>query len=179
MKHLYLDTSVLLARWAPLDAHYSSSLALYTAISSGKIRGYISDFSLAEVASVVERQQIKFQNTLTQSTNLTLEFVKRIHLTPNLTLVSTGSEISILIADQPATLSTIFWKSIDVAITTKLKTLDNIHLAITSSLFNLIGRKMNFFVTADHEILKKSQQIEHAYGFQVVSPKKLIKQENI
>lgn len=179
MKHLYLDTSVLLARWAPLDIHHSSSLSLYNAISTGKITGYLSDFSLAEIASVVERQHLKFQSALPPNTLLALEFVKRIRLTPNLVFVSTSAESNIVIAHKTTSLSTIYWKSIDVAITTKLKTLDNIHLAITSSLFSLIGRKMDYFVTADHEILSKSQQIEHAYGFQVVSPKKLMKIENL
>lgn len=179
MKHLYLDTSVLLARWAPLDVHHSSSLSLYKALSAGKIIGYLSDFSLAEIASVVERQQAKFQATLPPNTQLALEFVKKIRLTPNLVLVCTSAESKIVIAQQTTSLSTVYWKSIDVAITTKLKTLDNIHLAITSSLFTLIGRKMDYFVTADHEILKKGLQIGHVYGFQVVSPEKLVKIENL
>lgn len=179
MKHLYLDTSVLLARWAPLDVHHSSSLSIYNALSTGKIIGYISDFSLAEVASVVERQQLKFQTPLPPKIQLALEFVKRIRLTPNLVLVNTSAETNIVIAHQTTTLSTIYWKSIDVAITTKLKTLDNIHLAVTCSLFSLIGLKMDYFVTADHEILKKGQQIEHAYSFRVISPEKLTKIENL
>ena len=179
MKRLYLDTSVLLARWSPLDVHHSSSLSIYNAISSGKISGYLSDFSLAEIASVVERQQQKFQVTLPPNTYLALEFVKRILLTPNLVLVSTSAESNIVIAQQITSLSTVYWKSIDVAIATKLKTLDNIHLAITSSLFSLLGQKMDYFVTADHEILKKGQQIERIYGYQVISPKKLIKKEDL
>ncbi|MBN1329307.1 MAG: hypothetical protein JXA54_07520 [Candidatus Heimdallarchaeota archaeon] len=179
MKSLYLDTSVLLARWAPLDIHHSSSMLIHTAISSGKIIGYISDLSIAEVASVVERQQQKFQLDLTSKVHLALEYVKRIRLIPNIIIINTSSVSDVTIAQKSTPLSTIFWKSIDVAITSKLKTLDNIHLAIGSSFFSLIGRKLDYFVTTDYEILATGQKIEQTYDFQVVSPEKLVKKETL
>lgn len=162
-----------------MDIHYISSLSLYNAIVSGKIQGYISDFSLTEVASVVERQQLKFQLALPSHTHLALEYVKRICLIPNIQLVNTSSDSNVTIAQQTLKLSTVCWKSIDVAVLSKLKTLDNIHIAIASSLFSLIGRKLDYFVTADHEILSIGQRIEQAYSFQVISPEKLVKKENL
>ena len=96
--HLYLDTSALLARWAPQDPHHLDSLTLFQGIASGAFLGYLSDFSLVEIAAVVERQQAKFSGklpSLPASSSLALEYLKKVLLSPNVQLISSLSLIHI------------------------------------------------------------------------------------
>ena len=174
MKHIYLDTNILLSKWSPLDSSYSDSNKIIELIIDGKIKGYYSDFSLSEIASVVERQQAKFsQNSITK-TALALEYVKRVILTQNLEIIDTSQQANILIAGKRTNMSAIYWKSIDIAVKTQLKTLDNIHIAIAVFILSILGKRAEYFITADQEIISKEKEIKENFGLSILSPKEFI-----
>lgn len=179
MNNIYLDTNVLLAQWAPLDPYYTASNDIIHAIRVEKIKGYFSDFGLAEVASVVERQKTKFSDVKLIKIPLALEYVKKIRLIPNLELINTAIQSNFLIAGKKTSMSEIYWKSIDIAVNTQLKVLDTIHIAIVALMPSLQGKKMNYFITADQEILKKGKKIKQEYDFAVLSPEEIIRVEGL
>ena len=60
MTAVYLDTNVILSKWANKYPYHVESKTIIKAIEGQDIKGYFSAFGLAEIASVVERQKIQF-----------------------------------------------------------------------------------------------------------------------
>jgi predicted nucleic acid-binding protein len=55
MKRVYIDTSVLLAKWVPTDPYHEECIKIVEVVKNEKIAGIFSGLALVEVSSVVER----------------------------------------------------------------------------------------------------------------------------
>lgn len=174
MKRVYLDTSVLLAKWVPSDPYHEESKKIIEAVTTERITGIFSGLGLAEASSVVERQQGKFSLDLAPDISLSAEYLKRIVMIPHLEILDIVYPIPTVIAGSKVELSMIYWQSLDLAPKFHLKTLDNLHLAISVLIDKLKGRTIDYFVTGDHEIVSNAHQIKNEYGFSTMFPDQLV-----
>lgn len=179
MKRIYLDTNILLTLWAPLDPLFQSCVQISKAIEKKEIYAIFSGVGLAEVASVVERQKQKFSLKDPRDRTLAIEFIKRIVLIKNLDVIDDVSAYKIDIQDKIINISSSHWLCIDVAKKIGLKTLDNLHIANIISIQNMTGKKIDYFVTNDKEILFKANLIKKLFKFSVVASDNLISLEGL
>jgi len=174
MKQVYIDTSVLLAKWIPTDPYHEESKKIVEAVTTQRIIGIFSGLGLAEASSVIERQQGKFSLELAPDISLSAEYLKRIVMIPHLEILDIVYPIPTVIAGLNFELSIIYWQSLDLASKFHLKTLDNLHLALSVLLDKLKGRTIDYFVTADHEIVANAHRIKTEYGFSPMFPDQLV-----
>ncbi|MFX0013707.1 MAG: type II toxin-antitoxin system VapC family toxin [Promethearchaeota archaeon] len=179
MKRVYIDTSVLLAKWIPTDLFHEESKKIVEAVKTERIRGIVSGLGLAEASSVVERQQGKFAPDLAPEISLSAEYLKRIVMIPHLEILDIVYPIQMVIAGSQLELSLIYWQSLDLAPKFHLKTLDNLHLAISVLSDKLKGRPIDYFVTGDHEIVSNAHQIKTECGFSSMFPDQLVTLEGL
>lgn len=179
MKTLYLDTNVMLSKWVLTDPFHEDSKKIINAIQNSKIKGLFSGLGLAEVASVVERQQEKFSGEIEKELKLGTEFIKKITMITNLEICDIIYPINSIIANENKELSIIHWQCFEVASKIHLKTLDNLHIAIITLLEKIKGKKIDYFITSDKEIVSKANQIKKEYGFAVLQPNQLVTLEGL
>ena len=174
MKQVYIDTSVLLAKWVPTDPYHEECKTIVEAVTTERIIGIFSGLGLAEVSSVIERQQGKFSLELAPKISLSAEYLKRIVMIPHLEILDIVYPIHTVITGLKYELSIIHWQSLDLAPKFHLKTLDNLHLALSILIDKLKGRVIDYFVTGDHEIVSNAHQIKTEYGFSPMFPDQLV-----
>ncbi|MHA1971512.1 MAG: type II toxin-antitoxin system VapC family toxin [Candidatus Hodarchaeales archaeon] len=179
MKSVYLDTNVILAQWVPTDPFYESSKRICQAVEGSIIIGFFSGLGLAEVSSVVERQQQKFSNEINEKTRLSTEYHRRIVRIDNLKIIDIMSPYNIIISEKKYKLNVINWQVFDIAAKMRLKTLDNLHIATIILLNKIKGKNIDFFITGDKELLTKSYEVKKEYGFSIVSPEQFITLEGL
>lgn len=179
MKTAYLDTNILLARWDSSDPIHEQSSEIILAIKNKKIKAIFSGIGLAEIASVVERQQQKFSQNIPSNVNLSLEYIRKILRITNLEIYDIAIPLEVSIGKQHLSISAVNWLCIEVANDIGLRTLDNLHLAIASLIKQLTGEPIDYFVSNDKGILAKAVIVKKKYDFAVASPKELIKLEKL
>ncbi len=184
MKSLYLDTSVVLGYWASTDPNYDAITNMFRAIKNDVLKGFISTLGLCEIASVVERQKSKFERILDVhgrifDAPLSIEYLKAIITIPNVFIVTCPDVGSITIHDKVIKIPSVTWKAIKLAAITKLRSLDNLHLAIACSLSDCLGEEIDYFVTNDNEIINRGATIKKSCNFPVISPKELVRIEGL
>ncbi|MFX0207227.1 MAG: type II toxin-antitoxin system VapC family toxin [Candidatus Hodarchaeota archaeon] len=179
MKYVYFDTNIVLAKWAPLDVYHSEANLIFSALAAGQFSAVFSGFGLCEIASVVERQSQKFPIQIKPNISLSLEYLKQIVKVPKLEIIDIFSSINVRISGKSLELSTIFWRGIDIANKLRLKTLDNIHIAIADIISHISGKTIDYFLTGDKEVLSEQRHIKKSYGFSVVSPIEFVNLEGI
>ena len=179
MKYVYLDTSSILATWVKTDPFHEECKKIIEAVKSKTIIGIISGLGLAEISSVVERQQAKFLHKLPPNISLTAEYLKRIVMIPNLKIIDILLPKNALIAESTIELSLLNLQSIDLAPKFHLKTFDNLHLATCVLINKTTPKSIDYFVSGDHDIISNAHQLKSEYGFSSVFPDELIKLEGL
>ena len=179
MKIVYIDTSILLAKWIGTDPFHNESKILLGAIEIGKIKGYFSTFGLCEVVSVVKRQEQKFSLKLHTKQSVPILYLKKIRKIPNLQFFNDSNNLKVSIAGKPTEILASYWLTINNGSKTGLKTLDNVHLAISKVISTITGENVDYFVTGDGGILKKTKEIKKLTGISVVTPELVIQLEGL
>jgi len=81
-----------------------------------------------------------------------------------------GGEVSINVEEQRVKLPALFAVALEIGSKTGVKTLDNIHLASASIAFRIYGRKIEYFITLDEDILKHKEEIQDLIEAKVANP---------
>lgn len=180
MSRVYIDTSVLLARWAVSDPHHQASQKLLTAIQEEHIQATISTLTLLEVASVVGRQQAKFSDFLLTDLDLAVEYVKKIVEIKELEIVDTFFQKTRLqISNREIECSRSIRNALLMSSLVQLKSLDNLHLGIIITLNQSSAPSIDYFVTGDQGILTKREVIEQRLKIQTITATELLEIEGI
>jgi len=170
---MYLDTSVLIAANKPGDSDYEYAKKILDS-KANKLTSYIA---LTELVSVIARLLIAKQieidsraqrileklNDEEKAQAIALYILKKgsVDILECLGLVPSG----IFGVDIPIE----FQIGIKIASITRLRTLDNLHIA--TAMLNKKSNEIRFFITGDKGILKKSRIINEISGLVVLSPK--------
>ena len=168
-----MDTSVLIAANKPRDPDYESAKK----ILDSKMHKLTSYIALAELVSVISRLLVAKQIEIDPQAQKILEKLddKEKAKAIALYILRKGSvEILECLGLVPSGIFGVdvpieFQIGIKIAPITRLKTLDNLHIA--TAMLNKKSNKIEFFITGDKEILKKSRTINEISGLVVLSPK--------
>ncbi len=182
MKSIYIDTSVILAKYKPNDNIHGDAKIMF---KSKKLKHIISHITLIELASVISRnfKQIKIgdlasKELLDFTFREKVYFLLRYILEENLlNIFHYNGKDSIPYFEALESIFSDYSQAIFLAPISKLRTLDNLHIA---SLKNIIFSKnlsINYFVTGDEEILKNRNKLKSYLDLLIVSPQTLIELE--
>jgi predicted nucleic acid-binding protein len=169
---VYLDTNVILARYAPEEIHHEQAKKLLRKIETGNLSAVTSVLSLVEVVCTTSRAYEKFNHTTE-----TLEreavagaFLQRFLKIKKLSFIPMGGEISVKGTDEDRVeIPAIFALALEIGSKTGVKTLDAIHLASAAIAGRLYGQKIDCFVTLDEDILKRQEAINPLIESRVTS----------
>jgi len=182
MKGLYLDTSVVLTRYAPSDPNYQAVTALFLAVENQEITAVTSTLTLVEVASSVARAYEKFiqgEKIKISKEKLVMAYVEGIAKIPNLQFFMIGKEVGIQFNGVNIKLPLVFAKALEIAPRSGLKSLDNLHLAAANIALKTLGLKIDYLVTQDDEILKRRGEIRRIIEIPIASPQEIIELEGL
>ena len=87
--------------------------------------------------------------------------------------------MKVTIAGKSTDMLASYWLAINTGSKTGLKTLDNLHISIASLIYNIIGEKIDYFITGDVGILQKSKELKDFTDLSVVTPEIVIKVEGL
>ncbi len=169
---LYLDTNIILARYAPDEPQHEETKNLLNKIEEGKLASVTSILTLIEVVSTISRAYNRFKGE-PESMNreeVAGAFLRRVINIRNLDLIPMGGEVSIDVEEQRVKLPALFAVALEIGSKTGVKTLDNIHLAATSIASRIYGHKIDYFITLDEDILKHGEDIKDLIEVKVVTP---------
>lgn len=170
MKSVYLDTNIILAKWALKDPYHQASKKIIAAIEEKKINGYFSGFGLAEVASVVERQKTKFLSHIPNGLSLGIEFIKFIRNINNLEIIEIIHPANLLVSGKKTIISAVNLRVIYTAANLRLKTLDNVHISILDLINRITDKTIDYFITGDKDILGKRTEIADKFQLHITNP---------
>lgn len=181
MKTIYVDTSVLIAKYKPNDELFEVSQKI---LELRKFKSIISHISLIELVSVISRQFIyfKFKGEVGERMRL-LNFKEKVLFSLN--YIIQDNDLLVLQHNSFEKLPFItesqiyadYGRALILAPDTKLRTLDNLHIASAKNITLLKDEYLYYFVTGDNEILSKKKEISEYLGTLVISPFDLIKIE--
>ncbi len=169
---LYLDTNIILARYAPDEPQHNKAKTLLQKIDTGEFTAVTSVLTLVEVVCTTSRAYEKFN---AKKVNLGREqvagaFLKRILNINKLTFIPMGGEVSVNVTKRQVEIPALFALALEIGSKTGVKTLDTLHLASASIASKIYGHKIDCFVTLDEDILKRSREISALIESKVVSP---------
>jgi len=172
MTLLYLDTNVILARYASNEPQHEAAKNIIKRIEEGEMNAMTSVLTLLEVASVTARAYERFVDVgeNMKREDIAVAFLGRVVGLVNLTFVPMGGEINLKIAEQNLKFPAVVAVALEIAPKTGLKTLDNIHLATTIFASRIYGQKIDCFVTIDEEILKRREHVGDCIEARVPTP---------
>ena len=169
---LYLDTNIILARYAPDEPQHKEAKNLLKKIEEGKLASVTSILTLIEVVSTTSRAYNRFKGE-PESMNreeVAGAFLRRVINIRNLDLIPMGGEVSIGVEEQRVKLPALFAVALEIGSKTGVKTLDNIHLAAASIASRIYGHKIDYFITLDEDILKHGEDIKDLIEVKVATP---------
>jgi predicted nucleic acid-binding protein len=169
---IYLDTNIILARYAPDDPQHNKAKILLQKIETGEFTAVTSVLTLVEIVCTTSRAYKKFnaKNATLGREQVAGAFLKRILNINKLAFIPMGGEVSINITKRQVEIPTLFALALEIGSKTGVKTLDTLHIASASIASKIYGHKIDCFVTLDEDILKRSQEISDLIGSKVVSP---------
>lgn len=172
---LYLDTNVILARWAPQEPHHLDAKKILRAVEDGKVEAVTSTLTLLEVVSTTSRAFDRFKEGERPMSREEISgaYLKRVVNTRNLSLVPFGGDVTVKIDDRGVKVPALLAVALEVASKTGVKTLDSIHVASVYVASRIYGRRVEYMVTLDEDILKRRKEIESLTGVQVAAPSEL------
>ncbi|OLS19265.1 MAG: hypothetical protein HeimC3_46310 [Candidatus Heimdallarchaeota archaeon LC_3] len=179
MRILYIDTNVLLARWIKDDPFHNESVLIISAIENNQIKAYFSTFGLCEIVSVVKRQEEKFSSIFTNKNLISLAFLKKVRKIKNINIFNDKNILKVNISGQKTEISLTYWTAINIGAKTGLKTLDNIHIALSRIISTVTEDSVDFFITGDSGILQKAKEIKKMFNISVIDPSVLVKVEGL
>ena len=170
---VYLDTSVLIAANKPGDPDYEYAKRVLGSKAS-KLTSYIA---LAELVSVIARLLAAGQIEIDPRAQRILEKLndeEKVQAMALYILRKGSVDILECLGLAPSGIFGVdipieFQIGIKIAPITRLRTLDNLHIAV--AMLNKKSNEIRFFITGDREILKKSRTINEISGLVVLSPK--------
>jgi len=169
---VYLDTNIILARYAPDEPQHREAKNLLVKIEEGKLAAVTSILTLIEVVSTTSRAYERFKGKaeFMKREEVAGAFLRRVISIRNLGLIPTGGEISIEVEEQRVKLPALFAVALEIGSKTGVKTLDNIHLASASIASRIYGQKIAYFLTLDEDILKHREEIKDLIEIKVATP---------
>ncbi len=180
MRQLYLDTSVILARYAPTDEFHRSSKTIIGCVEDGSYTAATSVFTLVEVSSVISRSWEKFRAVRKLSKDeVVAGYLGRIASIKNLAFIPAGGEGVLKVGGVEVLIPLLFEIALDISMETSARTLDNIHLASAIMCADVFKRKVDFFITGDKDLLKKRAAIKDVVKASIVSPREFVRVEGL
>ena len=169
---LYLDTNVILARYAPNEPKHEESKKLLDKIEKGKISAITSVLTLVEIVCVTSRAFERFGDKAESfgREEVAGAFLRRILNINKLDFMPMGGEASFNVNDRSLQLPALFALALEIGSKTGLKTLDTLHLASASIASRIYESKIDYFVTLDEDLLKQHKVINSIIESNVVSP---------
>nr|MDO8135683.1 PIN domain-containing protein [Candidatus Njordarchaeum guaymaensis] len=177
MTLLYLDTNVILARYASNEPQHKAAKNIINRIEEGEMDALTSVLTLLEVASVTAKAYERFVDVgeNMKREDVTSAFLRKVIGLMNLNFIPMGGEIDLKIAEQNLKFPTVLAVALEIAPKTGLKILDNIHLATTIVASRIYGQKKDYFVTIDEEILQRREHVGDCIEARVSTPVEMVK----
>ena len=168
---LYLDTNVILARWAPQEAHHGDAKRILQAVEEGKAEAVTSTLTLLEVVSTTSRafDRLKDAGHMRRE-EISGAYLRRVMNTRNLGLIPFGGDITLTVDDRGVKVPALLAVALEVAAKTGVRTLDSIHVASVSAASRIAGRRVDYLVTLDEDLLRRRTEIEALTGAKVAAP---------
>lgn len=169
---LYLDTNVILARYAPDEPQHDEAKNLLVKIEEGKLAAVTSILTLIEVVSTTSRAYERFKDKAEsmKREEVAGAFLRRVIYIRNLDFIPTGGEVSINVEEHRVKLPALFAVALEMGSKTEVKTLDNIHLAAASIASRIYGQKIECFITLDEDLLKHREEVKDLIEVKVATP---------
>ncbi len=168
---LYLDTNVILARWAPGEAHHRDAKRILLAVEDGEAEAMTSTLTLLEVVSTTSRAYDRFKGAgPIGREEISGAYLRRILGTRNLGLVPFGGDISLAVDGREVKVPALLALALEVAAKTGVNTLDSLHVASVSAASRIFGRRVDYLVTLDEDMLSRHAEIEGLTGVRVAAP---------
>jgi len=170
--HLYLDTNVILTRYAPEEPQHDEAKNLLNKIENGEFAAFTSIMTMIEVVSTTSRAYDRFTAEVgsLKRGEIAGAFLRRIVNIRNLDFIPLGGEVSMDVEEQSIKLPVLFAIALEIGSKTGVKTLDNIHLAASSVASRIYGHKIDYFITLDEDILKRHEEIKELIEAKVATP---------
>jgi predicted nucleic acid-binding protein len=169
---VYLDTNVILARYAPDEPQHAEAKKILNKIETGPLAAVTSVLTLVEVVCTTSRAYQRFddQTDLMGREEIAGAFLRRLINIKGLDFIPTGGELTLDAQERQVKLPALFALALEIGSKTGVKTLDTLHLASASIASRIYGDKVDYFLTLDEDILKKHEQIEKLIDSKVISP---------
>ena len=169
---LYIDTNIILARYAPDEPQHNKAKSLLDEIERGGLSAVTSILTLVEVVSATSRAYERFTDEAEQlgREKVASAFLRRIINIRNLGFIPVGGEVSISVEEGDVKLPALFAVALEIGSKTGVKTLDNLHLAAASIASRIYGQKIDYFVTLDEDILRHRKEVKDLIETIVVTP---------
>lgn len=173
---VYLDTNVILARYAPDEPQHDKAENLLGKIEGGKLAAVTSVLTLVEVVSTTSRAYNRFAGKAEslERQEVAGAFLRRVINIKNLDFIPMGGEVSINVKERRVKLPALFAISLEIGSKTGVKTLDNLHLAAASIASRIYGRKIDYFITLDEDILKHRENIRELIETRIATPAEIV-----
>jgi len=177
---LYLDTNIILARYARDESQHGEAENLLNKIEDGKLSAVTSILTLTELVSASSRayDRLKDHAGLMKREEVAGVFLRRVISIRNLVFIPVGGEVSISVGEKRVKLPALFAVALEIGSKTGVKTLDNIHLAAASIASRIYGQKIDYFVTLDEDILRHHEEIKDLIKTRVVTPVQISTMKN-
>lgn len=171
---VYLDTNVVLARYAPDEPEHEEAKSLLAKIEAGKVDAVTSVLTLVEVSCTTSRAYQRFNETDELARDeVAGAFLRRILNIKKLEFIPLGGDLSVDVEERQVKLPALFVLALEIGSKTGVKTLDSLHLASASIASRVYGKTVDCFVTLDEDILKRREEIRKLIGSRVASPSNL------
>jgi len=186
MKHLYLDTNIIISfiKKGDIFNQVAEQIINYT-----DFRKISSVITILELASVISRQFNDFKMDVEKVKdwqNLNLYEKKAVILYYLLNKVPVQyyackgyNNLTIFPGDFELEISIDFYKAIYIAPLSNLRTLDNLQIASAVNIRDILGIKIDYFITTDSLILENAKSIREYTHLTIIHPQKLVELENI
>ena len=173
---LYLDTSIILARYSRGEHGHDASKRLIAYVEAGKAEAVTSILTLVEVASATSRayERHKEESLNMKRGEIAGAFLKRAAELKNLHFIPIGGDVSLNIGEKTLEMPALFAVALEIGSKTDLKTLDNIHISSASVASRIYGQKIGSFVTLDEDILRHRDEIMALTGMMVAAPDEIV-----
>jgi predicted nucleic acid-binding protein len=168
---VYLDTNVILARYTPDEPYFEPAKKLLGKIENGRLAAVTSVLTLVEVVCTTSRAYERYNRkakTLGREA-VAGAFLRRLLNFKKLELIPIGGEVSFAAGKNHFALPALFALALEIGSKTGVKTLDTLHLASASIASRIYGQKLDYFITLDEDILKRSETVEGLIECKVVS----------
>jgi predicted nucleic acid-binding protein len=168
---LYLDTNIILARYAPDELHHDEAKELLSKIESGRLSAVTSVLTLVEVVCTTSRAYERYDHKgeALGREEVAGAFLRRVLKIKSLEFIPMGGEVSVNVEEGHVELPALFALALEIGSKTGVKTLDTLHLASAAIAARIYGQKIDYFVTLDADILKRRDAISSLIESRVVS----------